>query len=82
MNEDNGLLFLALPQKYHRGKSFPIVIFLVFAPPPVFELGFILRLPGKMSENAIKITPIWTLIRIMAVRDPRTASTAKTSLEN
>ena len=54
MNEDIRFLVLAFPQIQHRSKSFPVVILLVFAPVPLFELGFILRLPSKPSTSAFR----------------------------
>ena len=65
MDADMRLLFLALPPMYHDSKSFPIVFVLVFAPLPLFELGFILRLPIKLLQIVLKAAPMSTFIHIM-----------------
>ena len=57
MDEDIRFFVLAFPQTHHGGKSFPVVILLVFAPLPFFKLGFILRLPGKLSKSALRDAP-------------------------
>ena len=84
MNEDIRSLILAIPQIHHGGKSFPVVILLVFAPLPLFELGLKLRLPSKLSESALGDAPFSALYPYHGSGGPRVSQTFRQrhALEN
>ena len=52
-NENIRLPVLAFPQTQHGSKSFPILVLFIFVPLPLFELGFILRLPSRFVKRLL-----------------------------